>query len=677
MITLVTKDTATRYNYLYTQAEKMLKDNGVMTEYKIRDGVQTDEENHISSLEEFFSYIEEISRLEPRYTILPIDEDVFEIDLNTRAISVPASFAKNGISVQGDEIAEIVYFRCNRFFDATDLAERDIYIQWESAAKDDEGNVIKGVSVPWVIDLVSGYPNHIIFGWPLSTKITKAPGTVKFSVRFYEWDRDLQQITYSLSTLTQTATIKPSLDYDLKQIQLDGSLIDNVNDLILDRFENSHIVNAPDSLAADPEILGYFVRKGNNVEFYQLSEDPAAENSFLRQCLGEVEEDGLTFKKAPIELAIAAMSDDAGRLTYEWRRQGLAPAGSEEELPNVLIPSEFKYIETLDDHAIEGKLYFKKISSNPDVFEPYPEAFEQSDEYNENAGEEIKIYERVNAAQVTTIGKYSCKILNRVNNATGKAFSLICLVPAPEAPIINENGDLPIREHLDTDTLQVALHVDAEAPDEGTLTYEWYRIAPGSSEAIQIIADPEDVEHRADREEYVVIGQNAVIDGVAVGDGTYFVKITNNLNMEDAENMAKNTIFSRRCRVTHAASNPIVELDARTTDENVSFSTASVTGIDIIAEIDAAANESRTDEDQLLYQWYKYDTTGLSQEKIASDKNDCAQGIYEVKASDSMLSGATEPHYVPLVPGSYICLVTNIYNESEAIVSSKMIDVLG
>ena len=48
------------------------------------------------------------------FSVLPLDEDVFEIDANTRLIKVPSSFATNGISVQGDEVAEVIYFEINR-----------------------------------------------------------------------------------------------------------------------------------------------------------------------------------------------------------------------------------------------------------------------------------------------------------------------------------------------------------------------------------------------------------------------------------------------------------------------------------------------------------------------------------------------------------------------------------
>ena len=101
MITLIKKSNATAYNWLYEQAELDLKTNGIMTEYKLdSEGNPTEEVNHITSLEEYFSYIKELSVLNKiKYTTLPLDEDVFEIDLNTRTITVPAAFAKNGISV--------------------------------------------------------------------------------------------------------------------------------------------------------------------------------------------------------------------------------------------------------------------------------------------------------------------------------------------------------------------------------------------------------------------------------------------------------------------------------------------------------------------------------------------------------------------------------------------------
>lgn len=648
MITLIKKSNATAYNWLYEQAELDLKTNGIMTEYKLdSEGNPTEEVNHITSLEEYFSYIKELSVLNKiKYTTLPLDEDVFEIDLNTRTITVPAAFAKNGISVQGDEIAEVVYFRCNRYFDAVDLQTRRVFIQWESAAKDENGKAIKGVSVPWSVDYESE-PGYIIIGWPLSTKITSAPGTVKFSVRFYEWNEDLQQITYSLSTLVQTATIKPGFDYDLKEMILDGSLIDDARSLILDRFENTIPVNAQGE-AANPEIIGYLVRK-STVNFTILTPNEA----FERQCLAENEEG---FKANPIELAIAAVSEDAGRLSYEWKRRPLDRAEGDQF---VLIPSELKYIVTADTDRVEGKLYFEKVSDDPEAYQVYEGVFSgDPDEPEENQPEIPTIYERVSAASVDSTGYYKVLITNRVNNATGNTESLICIVPAPEAPVINT--DVAERAALRANDYDVTLSVGAEAPDEGKLTYQWKRIAPGAEQA-EVIED-------ANEAEFVVNGTEEVIDGVAVGDGTYFVEITNNLNKE------ANMIVSGACRVTHAASIPEVALDADTAP-NMRFNVASEIGIGVDAEIKAEVGESRTEADSLTYQWYRYSVGSDTTSEL--DHQKAANGLYEVDG-DTPIPEATEARYMPTLADAgkvLFCQVTNTYNGDAASICSPFIDL--
>lgn len=648
MITLIKKSNATAYNWLYEQAELDLKTNGIMTEYKLdSEGNPTEEVNHITSLEEYFSYIKELSVLNKiKYTTLPLDEDVFEIDLNTRTITVPAAFAKNGISVQGDEIAEVVYFRCNRYFDAVDLQTRRVFIQWESAAKDENGKAIKGVSVPWSVDYESE-PGYIIIGWPLSTKITSAPGTVKFSVRFYEWNEDLQQITYSLSTLVQTATIKPGFDYDLKEMILDGSLIDDARSLILDRFENTIPVNAQGE-AANPEIIGYLVRKGT-VNFTILTPNEA----FERQCLAENEEG---FKANPIELAIAAVSEDAGRLSYEWKRRPLDRAEGDQF---VLIPSELKYIVTADTDRVEGKLYFEKVSDDPEAYQVYEGVFSgDPDEPEENQPEIPTIYERVSAASVDSTGYYKVLITNRVNNATGNTESLICVVPAPEAPVINT--DVAERAALRANDYDVTLSVGAEAPDEGKLTYQWKRIAPGAEQA--------EVIENANEAEFVVNGTEEVIDGVAVGDGTYFVEITNNLNKE------ANMVVSGACRVTHAASIPEVALDADTAP-NMRFNVASEIGIGVEAGIKEEAGESRTEADSLTYQWYRYSVGSDTTSEL--DHQKAANGLYEVDG-DTPIPEATEARYMPTLADAgkvLFCQVTNTYNGDAASICSPFIDL--
>jgi len=201
----------------------------------------------ITSLEEYFQYIKDLCNISPIYTILPLDEEIFEIDANTRQITVPADFQKNGVSVQGDQISEILYFKIDRFYDMEDLHGCDIFIEWRTPA-DKNGVVYEGVSKPWAVDLES-QPGYIIFGWPLSTEITSVPGTVTFSVRFYRFDDHV--LKYSLSTLTNTVTIKPGIDLANSvrvNLETPNAITDN-REFISNRLENSEVY---DPTARDP-----------------------------------------------------------------------------------------------------------------------------------------------------------------------------------------------------------------------------------------------------------------------------------------------------------------------------------------------------------------------------------------------------------------------------------------
>ena len=170
-----------------------------------------------------------------KYVRLPIDEDVFEVDANARTITVPKnSFAKNGVGVVGDELAEIIYFRMARFFDIADLASNDmqIYIQWENA----EGK--QGVSLAYAKDMFSD-PEKVYFGWALSSAITAKAGNIKFNIRVVKRGKVIENgvevpaILYSFSTQTATVAIKAALNLDLLA---DDLYVDYANDAIAERL---------------------------------------------------------------------------------------------------------------------------------------------------------------------------------------------------------------------------------------------------------------------------------------------------------------------------------------------------------------------------------------------------------------------------------------------------------
>ena len=197
------------------------------------------------NIETMGQYLDAISAglptLPSRFVRLPIDEDVFEVDANARIITVPKnSFAKNGVGVVGDELAEIVYFKINRYFDVADFgsADMNIYIQWENAAGE------KGVSKAYAIDKESD-PDYIYFGWALTTAITHKAGNVKFNIRIFKLDTNSigeRILGYSFSTQTAQVAIKAGLDLDI----LDSELyVDDVADEINARLLGGNIAHAP------------------------------------------------------------------------------------------------------------------------------------------------------------------------------------------------------------------------------------------------------------------------------------------------------------------------------------------------------------------------------------------------------------------------------------------------
>lgn len=250
MITYIDQNNAEQfetYKALFRKAEAELREAGrpEMTE------------GSITTLQEYFSVLEDLVKakylqdengnyidltgkivkeeekvLDPKnryYTILPLDEEPFKIDANTRTISIPKNFATNGVSVEGDQVAEILYFEIDRYFDAMDLNNQQIIIEWENASGD------KKASCEWVRDIESK-PGKIIFGWALDDSITKKAGNVKFAVRFYTIDEDKKRLYYSFGTQIAQVTIKPTLHYDLINKTVE---IVNANELVLKRIKNS------------------------------------------------------------------------------------------------------------------------------------------------------------------------------------------------------------------------------------------------------------------------------------------------------------------------------------------------------------------------------------------------------------------------------------------------------
>jgi hypothetical protein len=209
MITLyndkLTEDMQIRYRKLFNNAHRDLvnfvdpKDNT-----KPYSKVET-----FNSLSDYYAHmVDYIAIGKPIYILLPLDEGHFEIDANSREITVPKEFAKCG-GVTNDNLCEIATFTIDRYYDYVDLAGEKVHIvvEWRNAAGEE------GVTGINLIDLDTFFDTgKIRFGWPLGLEITKKEGPVTFAVKFFMRDpEDPKKLIHVLNTLPATINIKKGL----------------------------------------------------------------------------------------------------------------------------------------------------------------------------------------------------------------------------------------------------------------------------------------------------------------------------------------------------------------------------------------------------------------------------------------------------------------------------------
>ena len=256
MITKVTSDNRTLYMDLFDKASQALEGTAIY------------------DLDSYFRHLETLVAKNRSFLKLPLDEPYFEIvdggNAGRRVINIPIDFQRNGISVQGDESAEIVYFSIDRYYDSFDLmgpSKADIedvtdpkmplriVIQWETPSA-------KGVSLALVDE--DGRPfladdGKLFFGWPISSEITQVSGNVKFNVRFYQFSGENDEtgkpiLAFGMNTQTTTVKINAAINYDitgqrdyrtdreLAVFEENGTEIETIlgrNELVLSRIQNS------------------------------------------------------------------------------------------------------------------------------------------------------------------------------------------------------------------------------------------------------------------------------------------------------------------------------------------------------------------------------------------------------------------------------------------------------
>lgn len=291
MIVSMNERNSDGYIALFTEAYNYLRDldKGYVDENKERFG----------SLAEYYSHMADFFENQKyKYVMLPIEEEPFKIDLNTRNIEIPQSFAKCA-SVQSDQLAETIIFVVDRYFDYMDLANTHIYVQWTIPENKKTGvQEYNGATQIEMIDLETE-SGKIKFAWPLNDQITAVPGSVKFSVRFFRLDDSApNKLLYSLNTTEKEIIIKEALQPTLTSEH-------NVESPISDNSFKKAILN---SLFATegvvPPVQPAYMAPGSNIDADTMMEVEGIK-------IVSLDNDTITLK-------VQAIVADAGDLTYKW-----------------------------------------------------------------------------------------------------------------------------------------------------------------------------------------------------------------------------------------------------------------------------------------------------------------------------------------------------------------------
>lgn len=754
MITYINSNNAKKYSRLFKDAEDALVQKWRAENKNPEDDdrfgkIITDEEtgeqyysNGISSLNTYFSWINDLLNISElpvtdeegaiipgeyvefdgmRFSMLPVDEEVFTIDANTRKITVPAEFATNGISVQGDEISEVVYFKINRFFDATDLFNQDIMIEWIAPSG------LKGYSVP-TVKVLDETTNYVIFGWALASAITEAAGNVTFSVRFYKYDDDNNKIQYSLSTLTQTAKIQPNIGLDIPGLLGNGGykdgykvLGDEIKALIKERSENSNFGESGDKAEVPVLCEEYFVvdPESSKIPYVVVLAHNDVDDSWSAT------------------VSSCGYSNDAGSISYLWKKFNYKTGNREQTdgLDKLVYRDIYTKLPVAEAEAMVAripamKLWLPKMADGKLLG------------YEERTIEEIKadptithVYRQDTECVFDGVGYYKLVIKNRKGRATETFESDPIIVYPPNAPAeVNItpraflNGDDDDATNVEVtysipavpDAIPAYARIDPVKagyktpegaiigkyefdPSNEDVAYEWYHIALGSTKDNAVVVD-------------------GAVEGTfkPESEGDYFCRLTGLLNGAESA-----SVDSESCRVTYQPARPIFTVSGLSVVNGNSISISNmpeeeVPNVDDIligtysiyagknaplaltyslSSMMGPADHQLTDT--LTGQWYCYElqrdpTTGNVIGSV--DKDDClaaVKGLYTPATRNKIRSMADsavgEPFeitvdelvdvdgvvtidndFIPEKDGYYFCIITNKYNDKEIKISTPL-----
>ena len=606
---MITKDTSL-YNELFDKANALL-------------GLSKEDKNYIKNIDSYFLKLGDIKDalgedIDISYFMLPIDEPLFEINANTRLIKIPDEF-KNGISVQGDEIAETIFFSIDRYFDTTDFYDDFIVpvVQWKYADETGEGayhlSATTGKAVIEDQNSATGGKIKVVFGWPISSEVTEKAKNIQFGVRFYtivdengnlieNWDQYADgTLEYSFSTLNATTKINPSLAADLRGGNFQW--IDK-NSLIWARMRNSKPADL--NLQAIAPIVEFLIPNAGTI-------------ADLDETTGTVTlKTKVTYPSGTVATRIGDQIYEIRRIDYEGTdslvAQGRTPSLTED------LGGDFgiDYVLTQDKTRNENDSYYLLNDDGAYVEYTDPELING-------------LYEKVQTYNIDKAGKYYVRIINELDtNNKSSSDSKWFEIALPSTPIIGSLSDVYsaiLKAITDEETGEItydtaSISLSVTDTDGGIAPiYNWYKAN-----------EPTD-----DKDKMTLLTEVTLSEPIYIASepGYYYLEAINERNNSQAFAISTNPI-----RVTYPATAPTLTYYYGSTlntifpmsDSQIEAAIVSPGYFKILPQADRA--------DSYIYKWFKN------------------KGSNPVNTTDTIQITSND------VGSTYLCKISSYYNGS-------------
>lgn len=555
MIVQINKDNSSDYNGWFSEITDAFKNSG---KPEIENIV-------IDTLEAYYAHIEEIARnFGGKFLRMPVDEDFLLINNNTREISVnKTSFAKNGIAVEADHLAEIVYFKADRYFDRMDLSQNKMHIEIRWSLLNAKRQVVKyGASQALFIDAES-FPGEIVFGWAITRDMCSEAGSLSFSVCFYIGENkaaeEIGLRDYSLNTQIASLPVKAGIGIANVKEQVDSQ-----NDIFKALFNS--VYTDKSVMPLDQPVFSYLSWEHDDIpnEYVYPFESTLVQYKIAN--LGNE-----TQWDAPVELYASAYCPGATAMSYEG--SFIAENAKETDSP-VTLEIAPKYIvmdealakEDLEINAIYGDTGAVYVKKNGEAWSETPMSLTEVKEYfaqinqiiNSNPpvefeyGSVAKKYMAINADKVgiyrfSATGSKTVEVDGKqitVNSKKGQSSAVI--IPPACQPIAN---GLVINVEGEIDPSQVDI-IDKNNTDYIYVSAGVGKITSVRSDGLGILVGTHEIGTDKPNEQSIVDGKKPVDDynvfagefALVVNDGmsdedlgeeNLFVKIKNNIATDE------------------------------------------------------------------------------------------------------------------------------------------------